>query len=97
MGELPRQPAVGGRNAAPGGGPRAGDRLPDQTVTSAWRSIRLHELLAPPGVHVLPDRDADLPGSLPPGPLVRFHRITSNPGRGLLTIRPTAMSACGAG
>jgi 2-polyprenyl-6-methoxyphenol hydroxylase-like FAD-dependent oxidoreductase len=71
-----------------GGGPRAGDRLPDQTVTSAGRSIRLHELLARPGVHVLLDRDADLPGTLPLGPLVHLHRITSNPGHGLLTVRP---------
>jgi 2-polyprenyl-6-methoxyphenol hydroxylase-like FAD-dependent oxidoreductase len=72
----------------PGPGPRAGDRLADQTVTSAGRSIRLHELLARPGVHVLLDRDADLPGTLPLGPLVHLHRITSNPGRGLLTVRP---------
>jgi 2-polyprenyl-6-methoxyphenol hydroxylase-like FAD-dependent oxidoreductase len=72
----------------PRSGPRAGDRLPDQTVTSAGRSIRLHELLARPGVHVLLDRDADLPGTLPPGPLVHLHRITSKPGRGLLTVRP---------
>jgi hypothetical protein len=70
------------------GPPRAGDRLPDQTVTSAGRSVRLHELLARPGVHVLLDRDADLPATLPLGPLVRLHRITSNPGRGLLTVRP---------
>jgi hypothetical protein len=72
----------------PGGRPRAGDRLPDQDVTCAGRSIRLHELLARPGVHVLLDRDADLPGTLPLGPLVHRHRITSNPGRGLLTVRP---------
>jgi 2-polyprenyl-6-methoxyphenol hydroxylase-like FAD-dependent oxidoreductase len=72
----------------PHGRPRAGDRLPDQTVTSAGRSIRLHELLARPGVHVLLDRDADLPGTLPRGPLVRLHRITSSPGRGLLAVRP---------
>jgi hypothetical protein len=72
----------------PRGGPRAGDRLPDQTVTAAGRSIRLHELLARPGVHVLLDRDADPPTTPPPGPLVHFHRITSSPGRGLLTVRP---------
>jgi len=69
-------------------GPRAGDRLPDTTVTSAGRSIRLHELLARPGVHVLLDRDADPPGTLRPGPLVHLHRITSSPGRGLVTVRP---------
>jgi len=37
---------------------------------------------------MLLDRDADLPGALPLGPLVHIHRITSNPGRGLLTVRP---------
>ena len=72
----------------PGHGPRAGDRLPDETVTSAGRRTRLHELLARPGVHVLLDRDADPSGALPLGPLVHIHRITSSPGRGLLTVRP---------
>jgi 2-polyprenyl-6-methoxyphenol hydroxylase-like FAD-dependent oxidoreductase len=72
----------------PGRGPRAGDRLPDETVTSAGHSIRLHELLARPGVHVLLDRDADPPGTVPLGPLVHVHRITSSPGRGLLAVRP---------
>jgi 2-polyprenyl-6-methoxyphenol hydroxylase-like FAD-dependent oxidoreductase len=72
----------------PGRAPRAGDRLPDQTVTSAGRSIRLHELLAQPGVHVLLDRDAAPPGALPLGPLVHIHRITSSRGRGLLAVRP---------
>src|SRR5947209_17295152 len=43
---------------APRGGPRAGDRLPDQMVSTADRTVRLHELLARPGVHVLLDRDA---------------------------------------
>lgn len=38
------------------GGPRAGDRLPDQHVSSAGRSIRLHDLIARPGVHILLDR-----------------------------------------
>lgn len=32
--------------------------------------------------------DADLPGTLPLGPLVRLHHITSSPGRGLLAVRP---------
>jgi 2-polyprenyl-6-methoxyphenol hydroxylase-like FAD-dependent oxidoreductase len=72
----------------PRGGPRAGDRLPDATVTAAGRSIRLHELLARPGVHVLLDRDADPPAIPAPGRLVHLHRITSSPGRGLLTVRP---------
>ena len=70
------------------GGPRAGDRLPDRTVRSAGRSIRLHELIAQPGVHVLLDRDADRLDALPLGPLVRVHRLTSTPGRGLIAVRP---------
>jgi len=72
----------------PRGGPRAGDRLPDRTVRSAGRSIRLHELIAQPGVHVLLDRDADRLDGLPLGPLVRVHRLTSTPGRGLIAVRP---------
>jgi hypothetical protein len=70
------------------GGPRAGDRLPDQLVTSAGRSTRLHELLARPGVHILLDRDADPFGQLRPGPLVNVHRLASVPGRGLIAVRP---------
>jgi 2-polyprenyl-6-methoxyphenol hydroxylase-like FAD-dependent oxidoreductase len=70
------------------GGPRAGDRLPDATVLSAGRDIRLHELLARPGVHVLLDREADRLDTLPLGPLVNMHRLTSAPGRGLIAVRP---------
>jgi len=70
------------------GGPRAGDRLPDRLVTAAGRDMRLHDLLARPGVHVLLDRDADWPGDLALGRLVHVHRLTSEPGRGLVTVRP---------
>ena len=72
----------------PRGGPRAGDRLPDQAVSAAGRTVRLHELLARPGVHVLLGRDADRLDGLPFGPLVTVHRLTSVPGRGLLAVRP---------
>jgi 2-polyprenyl-6-methoxyphenol hydroxylase-like FAD-dependent oxidoreductase len=70
------------------GGPRTGDRLPDQLVTSAGRSIRLHDLLARPGVHILLDRDADRLGILPSDRLVIVHRLASVPGRGLIAVRP---------
>jgi 2-polyprenyl-6-methoxyphenol hydroxylase-like FAD-dependent oxidoreductase len=70
------------------GGPRAGDRLPDQLVTSAGRSIRLHDLLARPGVHILLDRDAEQLDPLPPGGFVNVHRLASVPGRGLMAVRP---------
>ena len=72
------------------GGPQAGDRLPDTTVTTdatGDRRVRLHELLARPGVHVLLERGAELPRP-PDSPLVHVHRLTSVPGRGLLAIRP---------
>ena len=70
------------------GGPRAGERLPDQLVTSSERSIRLHDLVARPGVHILLDRDADRPGTLQPGRFVNVHRLASVPGRGLIAVRP---------
>jgi hypothetical protein len=60
--------------------PRAGDRLPDQLVRAEGRSIRLHELLARPGVHILLDRDADRLEDLAPGRFVTVHRLTSVPG-----------------
>ena len=69
------------------GGPRAGDRLRDQLVRCGGRSIRLHELLARPGVHILLDRDADGLG-VPPGWPVHVHRLASAPGRGLTAVRP---------
>jgi 2-polyprenyl-6-methoxyphenol hydroxylase-like FAD-dependent oxidoreductase len=70
------------------GGPRAGERLPDQLVTSAGHCIRLHDLLAKPGLHILLDRDADQPGTLPPGLTVDVHRLASVPGCGLIAVRP---------
>jgi 2-polyprenyl-6-methoxyphenol hydroxylase-like FAD-dependent oxidoreductase len=70
------------------GGPRAGDRLPDQLVRTDGRSVRLHDLLARPGVHVLLDRDADPPSGLALGRFVHVHRLSSVPGRGLVAVRP---------
>jgi len=70
------------------GGLRAGDRLPDRLVRAGGRSVRLHELLARPGVHVLLDRDADRLQNLAPGRFVTVHRMTSVPGRGVTVVRP---------
>jgi 2-polyprenyl-6-methoxyphenol hydroxylase-like FAD-dependent oxidoreductase len=70
------------------GGPHAGDRLPDQLVRSAGQTIRLHDLTARPGVHVLLDRDADPLVISPPNRFVSIHRLTSSPGRGLIAVRP---------
>jgi 2-polyprenyl-6-methoxyphenol hydroxylase-like FAD-dependent oxidoreductase len=69
-------------------GPRAGDRLPDRTVTAGGRRVRLHELTARPGVHVLLDRDAVRLETRPDGPLISVHRLASVPGRGLTAVRP---------
>jgi 2-polyprenyl-6-methoxyphenol hydroxylase-like FAD-dependent oxidoreductase len=70
------------------GGPRAGDRLPDRLVRAGGRSVRLHELLAWPGVHVLLDRDADRLDGLAAGRFVTVHRLISVPGRGITMVRP---------
>jgi 2-polyprenyl-6-methoxyphenol hydroxylase-like FAD-dependent oxidoreductase len=70
------------------GDSRAGDRLPDRLVRADGRSIRLHELLARPGVHILLDRDADQLDNLPPGRFVTVHRLTSAPGHGVTVVRP---------
>ena len=70
------------------GGPRAGDRLPDAEVTCGGRAIRLHELLASPGVHVLLDRDAAPTGPGPVGAPVQVHRLMSSPGAGVVAVRP---------
>jgi 2-polyprenyl-6-methoxyphenol hydroxylase-like FAD-dependent oxidoreductase len=75
---MPRRPS----------GPRAGDRLPDRLVRAGGRSVRLHELLARPGVHILLDRDADRLVDLTPGRFVTVHRLTSVPGRGVTVVRP---------
>ena len=70
------------------GGLRAGDRLPDRLVRADGRSVRLHELLARPGVHILLDRDAGRLEDLAPGRFVTVHRLTSVPGRGVTVVRP---------
>jgi 2-polyprenyl-6-methoxyphenol hydroxylase-like FAD-dependent oxidoreductase len=67
---------------------RAGDRLPDRFVRADGRSVRLHELLARPGVHILLDRDTDQLENLAPGRFVTVHRLTSVPGHGVTAVRP---------
>ena len=56
------------------------------TVTCDGRRVRLHELLAQPGIHVLLERETNPPGPL--GALITVHRLTSVPGRGLTAVRP---------
>jgi hypothetical protein len=68
-------------------GPRPGDRLPDQDATSGGRRVRVHDLTAAPGVHLLLDLDARVdPGLL--GPRVTAHRIDDSPGTGVVAVRP---------
>lgn len=66
----------------------AGERLPDRIVMHEARRVRLHDLLAEPGVHVLLDRDAHLPQGLTSGPLVRVHPVSGLPDHGLIAVRP---------
>ena len=74
---------------SPGGrGPRPGDRLPDQDVSHHGKSVRLHDLTARPGVHVLLERDAEAIEGGILGTRVTTHRIGSWPGRGFVAVRP---------
>jgi 2-polyprenyl-6-methoxyphenol hydroxylase-like FAD-dependent oxidoreductase len=70
------------------GSPRPGHRLPDATVKSDGQCVRLHTLLAQPGIHVLLRRDAEDLESKALGPFVLVHRLTSEPGTGLVAVRP---------
>jgi len=67
---------------------RAGDRLPDATVRCRGSTLRLHELIAQPGVHVLLHRDARRPERGDWGQFVHIHALTSAPGDGVLAVRP---------
>lgn len=71
------------------GWPRPGRRLPDATVVTAdGQRVRLHALLAHPGVHVLLQRDAADIDHLALGTQVAVHRLASVPGAGMLAVRP---------
>ena len=70
------------------GSPRPGDRLPDHDITLRGRHLRLHELTATPGIHVLLQRQADPLERRSLGPLAHTHRIPDWPGHGVLLIRP---------
>lgn len=79
-----RAPGVRG----PTTGPRVGDRLPDAPVTVPGGPVRLHDLLAGPGVHLLLQRDTKPLEKQGFGPAVTVCRLTSQPGRGLTAVRP---------
>ena len=71
-----------------GQGPRAGDRLPDATVSCDGRRVRVHELLARPGMHLLLARDAAAPTLPTHAPNLHLHRLTGTPGVGAVVVRP---------
>ena len=83
-----RHSAVSVDGAPSGNGPRPGDRLRDEDVTCAGRRVRLHDLTARPGVHVLLQRDCDGLDGVALGSMVSVHRVASWPGRGLVAVRP---------
>jgi 2-polyprenyl-6-methoxyphenol hydroxylase-like FAD-dependent oxidoreductase len=66
---------------------RAGDRLPDDTVTAEEGPTQLHELIAQPAITVLLCRDSQELGECR-NPRVRVHRLTTWPGAGMMTVRP---------
>ena len=68
--------------------PRPGDRLPDEDVSAQGRRVRLHDLTAQPGLHVLLERDAGPIERRFSGARVSVHRISSWPGQGLIAVRP---------
>ncbi len=65
----------------------AGYRMPDATVTCGGQRVRLHELMARPGVHVILQRDATEP-AWANARHVRVHRVSSEPGCGLVAVPP---------
>jgi 2-polyprenyl-6-methoxyphenol hydroxylase-like FAD-dependent oxidoreductase len=79
------------------GWPRPGERLPDAVVSVDGRVVRLHELTAAPGIHLLLGRDAG-PVAVGAGPvaaalerqprLLHIHRLSSHPGAGMVAVRP---------
>lgn len=71
-------------------GLRAGDRLPDRSVTtSEGERTRLHELLARPGVHLLLPGGRSVPGeSMPVQPLLHVHRLADLGGTDVVAVRP---------
>ena len=69
-------------------GPHAGERLGDGTVSCNGQRVRLHELTATPGVHLLLARDAPQVDAEEFGEYVHLHRLSSWRGRGILAVRP---------
>ncbi|TFB50315.1 FAD-dependent monooxygenase, partial [Cryobacterium tagatosivorans] len=67
---------------------QAGTRLPDALVRCEGRRVRLHELIAKPGVHILLQKDAGKIDAGLLGPMTHVHRLGDRPGHGVAVIRP---------
>jgi 2-polyprenyl-6-methoxyphenol hydroxylase-like FAD-dependent oxidoreductase len=90
FGEHYRRSALSVDHAPPSaGGPRAGDRLPDAAVlTAGGRRMRLHELLARPGVHLLVSAGLPEAAAPAPGPLLHVHRLLGPSRSEAVAVRP---------
>jgi hypothetical protein len=73
---------------------KPGDRVPNGPVCREGRWVRLHDLLASPGIHLLLQRDA---APAEPRSLGQAHRITSWRGAGVLAVRPDGYAGFRAG
>jgi 2-polyprenyl-6-methoxyphenol hydroxylase-like FAD-dependent oxidoreductase len=69
-------------------GLRPGSRVADTLVRCGGRRVRLHELLARPGVHILLQAGARPVPERMLGPLVHAYRLDDRPGTGMLVVRP---------
>ncbi|MEC5184765.1 2-polyprenyl-6-methoxyphenol hydroxylase-like FAD-dependent oxidoreductase [Cryobacterium sp. MP_3.1] len=67
---------------------RPGSRVADTLVRCEGRRVRLHALLARPGVHILMQADARPVPERMLGPLVHSYRLDDRPGTGMLVVRP---------
>jgi 2-polyprenyl-6-methoxyphenol hydroxylase-like FAD-dependent oxidoreductase len=77
-------------DASPGApGPRPGDRMPDGWVRRGGERVRVHALMARPGMHVLLQSGARRPGAVheATGGWLQTHRL-DDPGTGTLVVRP---------
>jgi 2-polyprenyl-6-methoxyphenol hydroxylase-like FAD-dependent oxidoreductase len=71
-----------------GAGPRAGDRLPDRDAVVDGRRVRVHDLVATPGVHLLLGRDTPPPPRDVTRRALTVHVLEDRPGTAVLAVRP---------
>jgi len=83
-----RHSAISVNGAPSAGGPRPGDRLPDETVICDGQTVRLHEITARSGIKVFIFGDAEKPDVRTLGSRVTVHRLDSKPGGDIMAVRP---------